>query len=204
MAGEAPKNILITAFEAFGGEEINPTERVLEMLPDALGGFALRKVLLPVEFIKAREMAAEAYDKISPAAVIMLGQAGGRGAITPESTAKNRMNARIPDNAGFQPADLPIEEGGPDERYSTLPVDAIIEAVRAKGIPCERSDDAGAYVCNAVFYGMLRHNGGAVPTGFIHVPYIREQGHQDKPFMELDDIYAGVAATAATVAAKLH
>lgn len=201
---ETQRSILITAFEAFGGEEINPTERVLGMLPDALCGFALRKVLLPVEFIRARELAAEAYDKISPAAVIMLGQAGGRSAITPESTGKNRMNARIPDNAGYQPSDLPVEEGGPEALHATLPVDRITDAVHSAGIPCERSDDAGAYVCNAVLYGMLLHNGGAVPTGFIHVPYIKEQGHADKPFMELEEILRAIETAVTVVAAELN
>ena len=123
---------------------------------------------------------------------IMLGQAGGRSAITPETTAKNLMNSDQPDNAGFLANHLRIAENGPDTLSSTLPIDRITDALSARGIPCERSEDAGTYVCNSLFYSMLMHNKGEVPTGFIHVPFIKEQGHTDKPFIELDDIRTAV------------
>ena len=191
--------ILVTAFEPFGGEELNPTQLVLEMLPDAMGGHKLEKLLLPVEFMKARKLACAAYDSFSPDAVIMLGQAGGRSAITPETTGRNIMNARIPDNAGYAPASLSIEENGPEELHSTFCTDRIIGAVRTLGISCERSDNAGEYVCNTLLYGMLYHNNGEVPTGFIHVPYIPRQGHDGQPSMELEDICKGIAAAIETV-----
>ena len=191
--------MLVTAFEPFGGEKLNPTEMVLEKLPDMIDGCTLYKLLLPVAFIKARELAFAAYDKKLPAAVVMLGQAGGRSAVTPETTGRNIMNTSVPDNAGFQPDHQPIAENGPDALYSTLPVEKITEAVRACGIPCERSDNAGEYVCNALLYGMLAHNNGEVPTGFIHVPFIREQGHGDQPYLELDDILRGIVAAIKTV-----
>ena len=198
--------ILVTAFEPFGGEKLNPTEQVLGTLPDAIGGYAIHKLLLPVEFVKARERVMAEYDRIRPVAVIMLGQAGGRSAITPETTAVNMMIGAedgflSPDNAGYAPDHLPIVEGGPESLQSTLPIDRIIEAVRAAGIPCERSDDAGQYVCNTVLYSMLEHS--AVPTGFIHVPYIKEQGHEGEPYLELDDISRGIAVAIETVAGDL-
>lgn len=195
--------ILLTAFEPFGGDELNPTEMALENLPVETGGFSVRKILLPVEFVRAREIAFAAYDECRPAAVLMFGQAGGRSAITPETTAKNVMNARIPDNAGFRPEGLAVVEGGPETLPSTLPVDLIVEALRAEGILCETSDDAGAYVCNALFYGMLEHSKGTVPAGFIHVPYVPEQGHPDKPFMEMEDVIRGMRISLETVASFL-
>ena len=199
-----PKVILVTAFEPFGGEKLNPTEIVLDKLPDTIDGYALKKMLLPVEFVRARELAFAAYDEKAPAAVVMLGQAGGRSAITPETTDRNTMNSRVPDNAGFRPDHQPVAENGPDALTSTLPVEKIMEAVSSIGIPCEKSDNAGEYVCNALLYGMLAHNNGEVPTGFIHVPFIREQGHADRPYLELDDILRGVIAAIKAVIEEME
>ena len=191
------KTILVTAFEPFGGEALNPTELLLDKLPDSIGDCSVSRLLLPVEFIRSKEMATDAYDRISPDAVIMLGQAGGRSAITPETTAVNVMNSvrpdmTRPDNAGYAPDHLPVSEGGPETLSSTLPVEKIAEAVSAAGIPCEISDDAGQYVCNNVFYSMLEHNKGEVPTGFIHIPFAKEQGHDDSPYLELDEMFSGI------------
>ena len=115
------KDILVTAFEAFGGEELNPTEKVLEMLPDNICGCRISKLLLPVEFVRSRLLAAAEYDRLSPAALIMLGQAGGRSAVTPETTARNIMNASVPDNSGYKPDNLPVEKNGLYELYSSFP-----------------------------------------------------------------------------------
>ena len=188
------KVILVTAFEPFGEDLINPTQMILEQLPDEVGGYEIRKLLLPVEFVRSRELACAEYDRVLPSAVVMLGQAGSRSAITPETTGRNIMSARIPDNAGYQPLDLPVAENGPEALHSTFPADRIVDAVKGLDIPCERSDDAGTYVCNSLLYSMLEHNRGEVPTGFIHVPFIPEQGHEDKPFMKQEDIYEGIAA----------
>ncbi len=197
-------NILVTAFEPFGGEKLNPAEMILNDLPDETGGYEIRKLLLPVEFVRAREIAFSVYDQCSPAAVIMLGQAGGRSAITPETTGRNVMYGRIPDNAGYAPDHLPIAENGPDVLYSNFPADDIVRAVRSLGISCEKSDDAGQYVCNTLLYGMLAHNHGEAVTGFIHVPYAREQGHDDHPFMEIRDMRRGILAAIRTVADSLN
>ena len=200
-----PRVILVTAFEPFGGERLNPTEMLLGKLPDAIGGYELRKLLLPVDFAAAPALAIAEYDRLSPAAVIMLGQAGGRRAITPETTGVNEMHARIPDNAGYKPEHLPVVAGGPDELHCTLPLDSMISAVSALGIPGKKSDSAGRYVCNALLYRMLCHNKGEVPTGFIHVPYIREQEHKiKKPFMEIEDICKGICAAIGAVADELQ
>jgi len=180
------KTVLVTAFEPFGGESLNPSEKVLCSLPDAAYGLSVRKLLLPVEFRRSLALAAAAFEAIRPDALVMLGQAGGRSAVTPETTARNEMNARIPDNAGFRPEHLPVVEGGPETCRSTLPLEAILRETACRGIPCELSGDAGTYVCNALFYGMLHRLQGAVPAGFIHLPYIREQGRE--PFLELETL----------------
>ena len=192
-------DILVTAFEPFGGEGLNPSEMVLHDLPDEMLGRSIHKLLLPVEFRRATEEAIAEYDRLSPDAVIMLGQAGGRSAVTPESTGRNIMNAAEPDNAGYKPDHQSITEGGPEQLSSTLPVQKIIDSVRSLDIPCERSDSAGEFVCNCLLYSMLDHNKGEVPTGFIHMPYIKEQGHEDKPYMELKDITKAIMTAIETV-----
>ena len=197
------KKILVTAFEPFGGDALNPTKLVLERLPETIGGCTIEKILLPVEFIRSREIACAAYDRIAPDAVVMLGLAGTRDAITPERTGRNLMKARIPDNAGWQPQEIPIREGGPEELHSSLPAEEIVAAVSALGIPCRLSDSAGLYVCNNLLYGMLDHNKSAIPTGFIHVPAIPEMGYADKPSMTLEVIFKGITAALETVADSL-
>ena len=197
------KTILVTAFEAFGGDALNPTQLVLGRLPEEICGCRLKKLLLPVEFVRSREIACAAYDELSPDAVVMLGLAGTRDAITPETTGRNLVKARIPDNAGYEPQEVPVKEGGPAELHSTFPVEKIVEAVRAKGIPCRASDSAGLYVCNNLLYAMLAHNGGAVPTGFIHVPAVPELGHEDLPSMPLDMIFEGIEAALKAVAEEV-
>ena len=184
------KAILITAFEPFGGESINPSQQILNELPDIVNGYRIEKVLLPVEFIEAPSDVINGYDKIEPMAVIMLGQAGGRNSISIETTGKNLMNARIPDAKGYQPQNEKIVPEGKDSIISTLPNNKIIDALNKVNIPVSLSNDAGGYVCNAVLYLILNHNKGLVPTGFIHIPYAKEQGHS--PFMEFRDMFNAI------------
>lgn len=193
------RTILVTAFEPFGGETLNPTAEVLGMLPDETSGYAIRKLLLPVEYGRSADIAISEYDRLRPSAVIMLGQAGGRSAITPEKTARNLMDCEKPDNAGRIADHLRIAENGPETMSSTLPIGKIVDALTMRGICCEVSEDAGEFVCNSLFYSMLRHSGGEVPTGFIHVPYIKEQGHADEPFMEISDICTAAEVIIETV-----
>lgn len=202
------KRVLITAFEPFGGDGINPTQLILERLPEELDGVKLCKLLLPVEFGRAADMAVNEALRISPAAVICLGQAGGRSAITPEQRAVNLMEARIPDNAGYEPHGEPVAEGGPDVIETRLPVWDIIAHIRALGLPAEISFSAGEYVCNSLMYGVLYRLHESIPTGFIHVPFIREQtegvpGREHTPFMELEALEAGIEAAARAVIRSL-
>ena len=218
------KKILITAFEPFGEDIINPTQKILEALPDvvsagvstdAAAGSSMStvcvgsaagqdrsvqiiKLLLPVSFDSAPKMALEAIEKLHPHAVISLGLAPGRSAVTPERVAINCMDARIADNDGSSPCDLPVAEGGPAAYFSTLPIKRITEAIAAEGIPSAVSNSAGTYVCNALMYSVLHyvsdgHRGslsstasdGKMLCGFIHVPYTIEMGKT--PALSLED-----------------
>ena len=184
------KIILITAFEPFGGESINPSQQILSKLPNEVNGYSIKKILLPVDFIKAPTETIKEYDKLNPMAVIMLGQAGGRNGISIETTGKNQMNARIPDANGYLPQNERIVSYGEESITSTLPNVKIIDALNSINIPVSLSSDAGGYVCNTLLYSMLYYNKGSIPTGFIHVPYVKEQGHS--PFMEFRDMFNAI------------
>ena len=181
------KKLLITGFEPFGGEEINPSWEAIERLPDEIGGFSLTKLLVPVVFGKAAECVINVADKLMPDVIISVGQAGDRRAITPEMLAINLRYARIPDNEGNLPKDEPIVARGENAYFSTLPVRKIAEEVNKCGVLSEVSYSAGTYVCNDLLYTLLdRYSADGVGVGFIHVPYSKEQGKE--PCMELCDI----------------
>ena len=166
---------LVTAFEPFGGEETNASLETLRALPDTLGPARLRKLVLPTVFGAAGDAVCAAMDACRPDAVICLGQAGGRDAVTPERAALNVMDARIPDNAGVQPTDEPVDPRGPAAYFSTLPIRAMTAAMNSLGLPARISDSAGTFVCNSVMYAVLRHadrRGLSIPCGFVHIPYL--------------------------------
>lgn len=170
--------ILFTGFEPFGGETVNPALEAVRLLPDSAGGMPIRRLRLPTSFRRAGETLLEAVDAWRPKAVVCVGQAGGRKTVTPEKVAINYIDARIPDNDGAQPADVPIRADGPAAYFATLPVRAIDEAIRAAGVSCAVSYSAGCYVCNFVMYTLLDHLAQTAPDvlgGFIHVPYAAEQ-----------------------------
>lgn len=181
------KKLLITGFEPFGEEKINPSWEVLKLLPDEISGYAIHKLLLPVVFGDAAQIVIDEAGKICPDVIISIGQAGGRDAITPELVGINLRNASIPDNCGNKPTDEPIILNGEDAHFSTLPVRKIANRITENGIPSKVSYSAGAYVCNDVLYTLLSHyKDSDVLVGFIHVPYCSEQNKE--PYMSLDDI----------------
>lgn len=170
------KTVLLTGFEPFHGEEVNPSWEAVRALPDEIGGWRVEKLLLPTEFDTAAALALQRAEEVSACAVISTGEAGGRAAVTPEVVAINLQDASIPDNAGKQPQDRPVVPGGETAYFSTLPVKRIVKAVREAGLPCQLSYSAGTYVCNDVFYRLLRRFAGTgVPAGFIHVPFLPQQ-----------------------------
>lgn len=183
--------ILVTAFDAFGGESINPTERALQQLPDRIGDAELIKLVIPTKFGESLRRTIEAAEGSAVDAIVSLGQAGGRAHITPERVAINVMDADIPDNAGYQPVDVPVVEGGPAAYFSTLPVKEMVAAM--EDIPARLSNTAGTFVCNQLLYGLLHHFAGTgISAGFVHVPFITEQEKPDKPMMELAEIVEGI------------
>ena len=185
------KKLLITGFEPFGGETINPSWEAVARLPEQIGEYTLTKRLIPVVFGKAFETVMETASELCPDVVLCIGQAGGRAAITPELVGINLRHASIPDNDGLQPKDEPILQSGAKAHFSTLPVRKMAEAITATGVPSHVSYSAGAYVCNDVLYTLLAHyEGSETRVGFIHIPYSAEQGKT--PSMEMADIMKGL------------
>ena len=182
------KKLLITGFEPFGGEKINPSWEAVKLLPEKIGDFELFKIEVPVVFEKAAENVLAKANEINPDAIICVGQAGGRPSVTPEMVAINLRFASIPDNEGNQPKDVPCVSDGENAYFSTLPVRKMVEAVSEASIPCSVSYSAGTYVCNDLIYHVLHHyKGTETKACFIHVPFIPEQT-DDKPSLPLETI----------------
>ncbi len=170
--------ILITGFNPFGGETVNPAYEAVKLMPDTVAGAQIIKLEVPTEFRKAGEVMEAAMQANQPDVVICIGQAGGRSAITPEKVAINLMDGRIPDNAGFQPVDETIHEDGETAYFTSLPVKAMVAKIQEAGIPSALSYTAGSYVCNYLMYELLYLIDKKYPNvrgGFIHVPYAMEQ-----------------------------
>jgi pyroglutamyl-peptidase len=171
--------LLITAFEPFGGEEINPSlEAVRGISKIQFSDIKVQTAVLPVDRHRAVDSALEVLRANRPDIVIMLGEAGGRYKINPERVAINIDDFRIPDNVGNQPRDEPIIEGGPVAYFSTLPVRAIAERLIKANIPAAISNSAGAYLCNRLFFSVM-HTVNVerldIRAGFIHLPYLHDQ-----------------------------
>ena len=185
------KKLLITGFEPFDGEKINPSWEAVERLRIEINGYELIKLRIPVVFGEAAAKVIKAADEIRPDVILCIGQAGGRGAITPELVGINLRNASIPDNSGYQPKDETIVEDGECAYFSTLPVRRIAEAINDAGIPSHVSYSAGVYVCNDVLYTLLaRYKNTETRIGFIHIPYCAEQNKV--PAMDMNDIVKGL------------
>lgn len=188
------KKLLITGFDPFGGESINPAWEAVRLLPDVIRDFELVKLEIPTVFGAAAQVVIDKAEEIHPDAIISVGQAGGRAAVTPEMVGINLRYASIPDNMGALPCDIPITEGGPAAYFSTLPVRAMAKAICDAGLPGAVSYSAGSFVCNDVLYSLLhRFDGTAVRAGFIHVPFLPEQT-ADKPSLPLDKTVAALCA----------
>ena len=185
------KNLLISGFEPFGGEVINPSWEAVCRLPNEIREYKLTKICLPVVFEEAARIAISTAEEIHPDVVLCIGQAGGRSAITPEMVGINLRYATIPDNAGKEPKDEPIIDGGANARFSDLPIRKMTEAINNAGIAASVSYSAGTYVCNDLLYSLLsRFEKTTTRVGFIHVPYATEQGKQ--PCLDMCDIVKGL------------
>ena len=179
------KKCLITGFEPFGGESINPSWEAVNRLPSQIGAFSLTKLRLPVVFGQAAKEVLEKARELHPDVILCIGQAGGRDAVTPEWLGINLRHASLPDNGGNQPQGEAIVAGGDCARCSTVPVGKIAEAVAAAGIPSRVSYSAGTYVCNDLLYTLLSEfEGTETKVGFIHIPYCTAQNKQPAMAME--------------------
>ena len=188
--------ILITGFEPFGGQSVNPSWEAVSTLQERIGAYRLEKLRLPVEYGEAARRVLVKARELSPQVILCVGQAGGRDSVTPEVIGINLREASIPDNAGAAPAGTPIDPDGPDGIFSTLPVREMAEAIRARGIPDLLSYSAGAYVCNELLYTLLnRFRGTDTRVGFIHVPYIPSQGTPCLPQERLTQALAAAIET---------
>ena len=186
------KKLLITGFDPFGGQNINPSWEAVKRLPEEIGEYTVWKLQIPTVFDLAAQTVLEKAKEVCPDVIISVGQAGSRGAVTPERVGINIRDARIPDNQGNQPEDVPVVSDGPAAWFSTLPVKAMVENIKAAGLPGAVSNTAGTFVCNDVLYTLLHHyQGTGVRCGFIHVPWLPEQG---SPNMPLEDIVAALTA----------
>lgn len=166
--------ILVTGFDPFGGESVNPAYEAVKLLPNVIGGAEIFKLEIPTVFSLSSPAVEEGIRKYQPDVVICVGQAGGRASISVEKVAINFVDARIPDNNGEQPLDEPLQADGPAAYFATLPVKAMVQHVKEAGLPCYLSFTAGTYVCNSIMYNVLymcekRYPG--IRAGFIHVPY---------------------------------
>ena len=189
------RKLLITGFDPFGGETINPSWEAVRRLPDRIGAFTLTKLQIPTEFDRGAEMILQAAREQNPDVILAIGQAGGRSGITPEVVAINLREASIADNAGVQPQNAPVVPGGPDGYFTTVAVRDMVAAVRKKEIPSTLSYSAGAFVCNDVLYTLLHHYAGtSTQVGFIHVPFLPEQAKEGVASLPLEKIVTALTA----------
>lgn len=195
------KTVLLTGFEPFNGERVNPSAEIARRLHGAvIAGHRVDGTVLPCTFGGAIAELKRRLRASHPALVVGVGQAGGRAEITPERVAINVDDARITDNAGARPIDVPVVRGGPAAYFSTLPIKAIVAALRARGMPAGVSQTAGTFVCNHVFYGLMHalRRQRAVRGGFIHVPFLPEQAGNGQPSLPLDTMTEAVAVAIET------
>ena len=176
------KKLLITGFDPFGGQTVNPAWEAVKLLPEEIGDYTLHKLQIPTVFGLGAQTVLEKAAVVEPDLILCIGQAGGRSAVTPERIAVNIRDAKIPDNSGKRPVGEFVSAEGPAAYFAT--VDVLKMACRAeeRGLPATVSNSAGAFVCNDVLYTLLhRYHGTQTRVGFIHVPWLPEQGTPSLP-----------------------
>lgn len=195
--------ILVTGFDPFGGEKINPAIEAVKLLPKRIEAAEIIKLEIPTIFNKSAEVVKQAIIQEQPDYVLNVGQAGGRRALTPERVAININDGSIPDNAGYQPLGEPIQPDGPAAYFTQLPIKAMVAAIRQAGVPASVSNTAGTYVCNHIFYQVQYMRDKEFPNlkaGFIHIPFLPEQAvKNNQPSMALETIVKGLTAAIAAI-----
>lgn len=196
--------ILVTGFDPFGNETINPSIEALKRLPHHIAGAEIIKLEIPTVMNSSLAKIEEAIQKENPEMILSIGQAGGRSDISIERVAININDFSIPDNEGNQPIDEPIYKDGDSAYFTNLPIKAMVEGIQAVGIAASISNSAGTFVCNHVMYGvryMIEHQYHEKKSGFIHIPYVPQQviDKHGQPCMELDCIVEGLCAAIETM-----
>lgn len=191
--------ILVTGFDPFGGEKINPAIEAVKLLPNTIKGAEIEKLEIPTVFHKSADVVREKMNEFKPDVVLNIGQAGGRMGLTPERVAINQDDARIPDNEGNQPIDVAIQEDGQPAYFTKLPIKAMVKAMKNAGIPASVSNTAGTFVCNHIMYQTLYLVDKEFPeakAGFMHIPFMTEQvlDKPNQPAMSLTDMARGIEA----------
>ena len=196
--------LLLTAFDPFGGDPVNPALEAVKLVSGTVGAVQVVKLEVPTVFGRSIDTVAKSIKAEKPDAVLCIGQAGGRFDLTPERVAINLDDARIKDNEGNQPIDVPIFEDGAPAYFSTLPIKAMVQNIRNAGLPASVSNTAGTFVCNHLMYGVLYTLAKSYPGvrgGFRHVPSIPSQvvNRPSVPSMNLQDIAKGIEAAIAAI-----
>jgi len=193
------RKVLLTGFEPFGNATSNPSGEIVKQI----SGDNIVTAILPVAYAQSAEQLLSLIEQHKPDVVICLGQAEGRIAITPERVAINLDDARLADNEGVLRNDVKILDDGPDAYFSTLPINELVAAIKARGIPAAVSLSAGAFLCNHVFYvAQNKLRGSDVRSGFVHVPLMDSQAAEfpGLPTMPLDQMVTAVRAMLEVVA----
>lgn len=189
--------ILVTGFDPFGGEKINPAIESVKRLPDKILDAEIIKLEIPTVIGKSVDKIREKIKEVEPDVVLSIGQAGGRPDITVERVGINCDDCRIKDNEGNQPIDEKVVEDGPAAYFATIPIKAMVEHIKEGKIPASVSNTAGTFICNHVLYGVCHIKATEYPnmrTGFIHIPFLPEQVTDKKnmPSMALEIIVKGL------------
>ncbi|HEW63514.1 pyroglutamyl-peptidase I [Fervidicoccus fontis] len=209
--------ILVTGFEPFGGYKQNPSQIIAEHLPEKIEkempNVELQTAILPVAYKKAKDKLLTLLDSYKPDIVLSMGLWAGISYVTMERVAVNIMDARIPDNDGYQPIDEPIYTEGPNAYFSTLPIKSIVKRLKESGIPASVSNTAGTFLCNYVMYIALHSRatkGYPRRSGYMHVPLLPEQTASVKsefgipPSMSLENMIRAAIITLKVTVEKFY
>lgn len=188
---------LVTGFEPFGGDDVNPSAQAVGLLPARIGPLWIETAVLPTSYARSADVLRAAIDRVRPDLVLCVGQAGGRTELSLERVGINVQDARIRDNDGAQPIDVPVVKGGPAAYFATLPIKACVAALRQAGLPASVSNTAGTFVCNHILYALMdmaQDHPAAFRGGFLHIPYVPAQAARvgGAPSMGVADIARGI------------
>ncbi|WP_421998415.1 pyroglutamyl-peptidase I [Reyranella sp.] len=188
---------LVTGFDPFGGDKVNPSSLAVGRLRKRLGGLAVHTAELPTSYARSAGVLRAAIDRVKPELVLCVGQAGGRSELCLERVAINVQDARIRDNDGKQPIDRPVVKDGPAAYFATLPIKACVAGLREAGLPAAVSNTAGTFVCNHILYALMdiaQDHPAPFRGGFLHIPFVPEQVARAgaAPSMAIDDVVRGI------------